>query len=109
MASKSKNETTERNQLNRLLAKIDVNVAEAVQMRTDAANLPPPPTVAVSGSSEGIPIPVLPLPRMPVATDVARQSIEHHDSLAGEWEYAPKEPEKRKSGFYSPEFIHLQL
>jgi curved DNA-binding protein CbpA len=109
MASKSKNETTERNQPNRLLAKNDVNVAEAVQMRTDAANLPPPPIVAVNESSEGIPVAVLPLPRMPVATGVVRRSVERHDPLAGEWEYAPKEPEKRKSGFYSPEFIHLQL
>jgi curved DNA-binding protein CbpA len=31
------------------------------------------------------------------------------ETLAGEWVYAPKEPEKRKPGFYPPEFIRLKL
>jgi hypothetical protein len=32
-----------------------------------------------------------------------------HDPLEGEWVYAPTEPEKRKPGFYPPEFIKLKL
>jgi hypothetical protein len=32
-----------------------------------------------------------------------------HDPLEGEWVYAPTEPEKRKAGFYPPEFIKLRL
>jgi len=31
------------------------------------------------------------------------------DPLEGEWVYAPTEPEKRKPGFYPPEFIKLRL
>ncbi len=31
------------------------------------------------------------------------------DPLEGEWVYAPTEPEKRKPGFYPPEFIQLKL
>jgi hypothetical protein len=30
-------------------------------------------------------------------------------TLAGEWVYAPKQPENHKAGFYPPEFIDLKL
>ena len=29
--------------------------------------------------------------------------------MEGEWVYAPKEPERRRTGFYPPEFIDLKL
>jgi hypothetical protein len=48
------------------------------------------------------------IPRPPEIT--ARPPINgSHDPLEGEWVYAPTEPEKRKSGFYPPEFINLKL
>ncbi len=35
--------------------------------------------------------------------------IGRRDPLEGEWVYAPLEPEKRRPGFYPPEFIRLKL
>jgi hypothetical protein len=31
------------------------------------------------------------------------------DPLEGEWVYAPSQPEKKKPGFYAPEYIDLKL
>jgi hypothetical protein len=46
---------------------------------------------------------------VPAAIGATSLNTRSQHPLAGEWVYAPKEPEKRKSGLYPPEFIHLTL
>jgi hypothetical protein len=38
-----------------------------------------------------------------------KSSASPGNTFAGEWVYAPKEPENHKAGFYSPEFIDFKL
>ena len=54
-----------------------------------------------------LPMAMAPRPDLqPVHTSAPLVSM---NPLEGEWVYAPKEPEKRKPGFYPPEFIRLKL
>lgn len=85
--------------------------------KSGAPPLPPPPGVnAPAGHDYNGPallasnLPTAVPPRLAtVTTGVSPATTGHHDSLEGEWIYAPKEPEKRKAGFYPPEFIDLKL
>ena len=85
------------------------------------SQLPAPPGVypqsARDYNSGSIPAPPLPAampppkaadvaPASTTGTPVARSSS---DPLEGEWVYAPKEPERRRAGFYPPEYIDLKL
>lgn len=75
--------------------------------RIEAASMPPAS------------LPAAPRPPEPVAptnvsntapgSNTAPAAAKASDPLIGEWVYAPSEPEKRKAGFYPPEFIDLKI
>jgi hypothetical protein len=44
-----------------------------------------------------------------VAVVTTSANLGPRDPLEGEWVYSPKEPERRKPGFYPPEYIDLKL
>jgi hypothetical protein len=62
--------------------------------------MPPKPTAAANTASAG---------NVGASNGAGGVGMNPHDSLEGEWVYAPKEPEKRRAGFYPPEFINLKL
>jgi hypothetical protein len=87
-------------------------IARAVTPNRNGSQLPPAPVVSQTATrdydSASLPPSSLPAavpPRLAVVTTSAASG----DPLEGEWVYAPKEPEKRKAGFYPPEFIDLKL
>jgi hypothetical protein len=43
------------------------------------------------------------------AASGANSMLNPRDPLEGEWVYSPKQPERRRAGFYPPEFIDLKL
>jgi len=76
----------------------------------------PPGVVAQAGrdySSSSFPGSSLPTPVPPKPADVTMPTLTSaaspRDPLEGEWVYAPKEPERRRAGFYPPEYIDLKL
>ncbi len=86
--------------------------------------MPPPPGLSSSNVTQrdetsvamnNAPLPVALAPRVegganiPSAPSRSGASSKPRDPLEGEWIYAPKEPERRKPGFYPPEFIDLKL
>ena len=91
-------------------------IASAAPMHNGASQLPPPPGLASPGTrdfgSSGLPASPLPAAVPPKAPDVATSAspdLSNRDPLEGEWVYAPKEPERRRAGFYPPEYIDLKL
>lgn len=87
-------------------------------------DIPPPPGVSIAPSTHleaaGIPVAGLPSaavrpPAEPAPTPTKTVSYSAPtknsplDALEGEWVYAPTEPEKKKAGFYPPEYIDLKL
>jgi len=89
-------------------------IASAARPRS-SGQLPAPPSVTGLNSREygssALPPATLPSatpPKLAVVTTTANAGAPR-DPLEGEWVYAPKEPEKRKAGFYPPEFIDLKL
>ncbi len=100
-------------------------VAQARPKDLRASNqLPPPPGVSginqprddggllTSGST--LPMAIAPKPKIEILNGTSTVSrsgagLRPRDPLEGEWIYAPKEPERRKAGFYPPEFIELKL
>jgi hypothetical protein len=87
-------------------------------------DIPPPPGVSITNSShlEAAAVPIATLPATPLrppteAAPTPTKTISYSsvakslstDSLEGEWVYAPTEPEKKKAGFYPPEYIDLKL
>ena len=86
-------------------------------------DLPPPPgvSVPVSSHNESTALPVASLPspavRPPPEPAPPTKNVNYTapakpvwtDPLEGEWVYAPTAPEKKKAGFYPPEFIDLKL
>ncbi len=102
------------------------NTEVAARVRPVKIDVPPPPNVVSSASARldaaSIPVAELPTitakppepappPAVPIKVNyvAAPAKPTHQDPLEGEWVYAPKEPEKRKPGFYPPEFIDLRL
>lgn len=86
-----------------------------------AVNLPTAPALSASAPSHGEPVP-LPAGSLPSAPGLPEPAKASHssagikmdartpaDALEGEWVYAPTEPEKRKAGFYPPEYIDLKI
>jgi curved DNA-binding protein CbpA len=89
-------------------------IASAAPVHNGASQLPPPPGLASPGSFGSASLPASPLPVAvpPKAQDVstsASPGLSNRDPLEGEWVYAPKEPERRRAGFYPPEYIDLKL
>jgi hypothetical protein len=89
-----------------------------------AISVSPPPNVPASpvhSDAAAIPMTELPAavvkapepapPSAPAKTVAASNATKTvpADPLEGEWVYAPTQPEKRKPGFYPPEFIDLKL
>lgn len=88
-----------------------------------AVNLPAAPALSTPGAAHAetvsLPSGNLPsAPKLPEPPDPGRASYtasretasgNSRDALQGEWVYAPSEPEKRKAGFYPPEYIDLRL
>ncbi len=87
-------------------------------------DVPPPPKLALNNlriEPPPVPLPAIPVAAIPkpseptaapavTANNVARTpKMNDQNPLAGDWIYAPKEPEKRKAGLYPPEFIELKL
>ena len=87
-------------------------------------DIPAAPALSTSGSDklEAVSIPPASLPPAPKLPEpVAPKNVSYtaaapikatpkpSDPLEGEWVYAPSEPEKRKAGFYPPEFIDLKI
>ena len=94
-----------------------VNANVSARVRAAAPVLPPPPNVPASApraDPAGIPVATIPdvAPNFsePAKTGkTARSKTRPANPLEGEWVYAPTSPEKRKAGFYPPEFIDLKL
>jgi hypothetical protein len=90
-------------------------IARAASPGKGSSQLPPPPAVGqpVVRDYDTASLPPSSLPAAPAAAPpkmaVVTTSAVSGDPLEGEWVYAPKEPEKRKAGFYPPEFIDLKL
>jgi hypothetical protein len=64
-----------------------------------------PPTPLAGGVTPRAAGDIPTAPPVPIISPSSRS----RDPLEGEWVYAPTEPEKRKPGFYPPEFIQLKL
>ncbi len=77
--------------------------------------LPSAPALSTAGLTrvEAASLPAGTLPSAPKLaepiTPVSASYNKTSDPLEGEWVYAPSEPEKRKAGFYPPEFIDLKI
>ena len=76
--------------------------------------VPAPPGVALSNTARleaaNLPVASLPTPGpRPADPPPPAKPTVSTDPLEGEWVYAPTEPEKRKAGFYPPEYIDLKL
>ena len=85
-------------------------------------DLPPPPGLQIANPSRvdtaALPVASLPPatlkppaeapPTKPVSYSAPAKATPA-DTLEGEWVYAPTEPEKKKAGFYPPEYIDLKL
>jgi len=91
------------------------NVIASARRPGNGGQLPAPPSVTVANGREygsvALPpanLPAATPPKLAVVTTAANPGGPR-DPLEGEWVYAPKEPEKRKAGFYPPEFIDLKL
>lgn len=99
-------------------------IAAQARPVTAHVDLPPPPGVAIPNSSHyeaaGLPIgelPAAPLKPPAEAPPMPTKAVSYSaavkpsatDLLAGEWVYAPTAPEKKKAGFYPPEYIDLKL
>jgi hypothetical protein len=87
-------------------------IARAVTPNKGGSQLPPAPVVSQTATRdyESTSLPPSSLPAaVPPKLAVVTTSAVSGDPLEGEWVYAPKEPEKRKAGFYPPEFIDLKL
>ncbi len=100
-------------------------VAQARPKDLHASNqLPPPPGVSAMNqprddgglvaSGTALPMATAPKPKIEILNGTSTVSrtgagFKPRDPLEGEWIYAPKEPERRKAGFYPPEFIELKL
>ncbi len=92
---------------------------------TPTVNLPAAPALSVPGPGhmEAVSLPSGNLPAAPklpepvestkvsytAASAKATSPVQPQDLLEGEWVYAPTEPEKRKAGFYPPEYIDLRI
>jgi hypothetical protein len=96
---------------------------EAQPSRRPVVTLPPAPGIVASSRVETEspslpPVSVTVIAKLdapkPVVSPV-ENTLPHPASsisgstLEGEWVYAPKEPEKRKAGFYPPQFIDFKL
>jgi hypothetical protein len=90
----------------------------------NGGQIPPPPGLNSSNVTQHDdttvamntpPLPIALAPRVegggniPNTPSRSGASSKPRDPLEGEWIYAPKEPERRKPGFYPPEFIDLKL
>ncbi len=89
----------------------------------NGGQMPPPPGLSSSSVTQhddttvamnAPPLPMALAPRVeggniPNTPSRSGASSKPRDPLEGEWIYAPKEPERRKPGFYPPEFIDLKL
>jgi len=87
-------------------------IASTARPPRSGGQLPVPPSVSgLNGHDYGASIPPANLPTAapPKPAVVTTSANPGGDPLEGEWIYAPKEPEKRKAGFYPPEFIDLKL
>lgn len=98
-------------------------IAAVVHPAATHVDLPPAPGLSIANPSR-VEASVLPLANVPIAPpkpppaeapptktvsySASTKSVPS-DPLEGEWVYAPKEPEKKKAGFYPPEFIDLKL
>ncbi len=98
------------------------NEASRVPARAAQVDLPPPPGLQVGNATrfDAATLPTTPLPPAPsrtVEADTPTRNVSYTaapkpaigDSLEGDWVYAPAAPEKKKAGFYPPEFIDLKL
>ncbi len=94
------------------------SVVASAKQSNRTGQIPPPPSVASSNVhdySSVLPPANLPAaipPKLAVVTTAANAGgslMNPRDPLEGEWVYSPKEPEKRKAGFYPPEYIDLKL
>ncbi len=91
-------------------------IANAAPLRRgEESQLPAPPGVT-SQSGHDYGTPALPAPALPAAVPpktpdlaITTAAALGRDLLEGEWVYAPKEPERRRAGFYPPEFIDLKI
>jgi hypothetical protein len=76
---------------------------------------PPPPPAAPKSSPAPANANALPVPKKSGETAIASAALpavvrpEPQNPLAGDWVYAPKEPEKAVKGYFPPEFIELRL
>jgi hypothetical protein len=61
-----------------------------------AGNLPSAPTLSQPATA-------------PATISKESSPAKPRDAVEGEWVYAPTEPEKRKAGFYPPEYIDLRI
>jgi hypothetical protein len=90
--------------------------------RRASVDLPPPPRVSIPATTHpdtaSLPLAALPAPppKPPVEAPPATKTVSYSappkappDPLEGEWIYAPAQPEKKKAGFYPPEYIDLKL
>lgn len=74
--------------------------AHVESVSVPAGNLPAAPK---------LPEPAAPIPGTSVTAAIPKEPPNPHDLLEGEWVYAPTEPERRKAGFYPPEYIDLKF
>ncbi len=89
--------------------------------RAAGVNLPAAPALTTAGGVgrvETVSMPAGNLPSAPTppepappAATIAKDAspAKTRDAVEGEWVYAPTEPEKRKAGFYPPEYIDLRI
>ena len=87
--------------------------------RKARVTIPRPPNVAIASTAhlDSVPFPVATVPtitaKLPDTGKLnSRGGVGKStaaDALEGEWVYAPTQPEKKKAGFYPPEFIHLKF
>ncbi len=89
--------------------------------RAANVNLPAAPALSTAGGVghvETVSMPAANLPSAPTLSEpatapatISKESspAKPRDAVEGEWVYAPTEPEKRKAGFYPPEYIDLRI
>jgi hypothetical protein len=87
----------------REIAKVSVPAISAV--------LPDPLPAPLPSRRPAVMLPSAPKPKIPKPDSrlETKSSTSPGNTLAGEWVYAPKEPENHKAGFYPPEFIDFKL
>ncbi|MBV9613767.1 MAG: DnaJ domain-containing protein [Acidobacteriaceae bacterium] len=92
---------------------LPVNTLPVVNARAPEPVTPPPaktaPVVTAAATPPKVSTGIANAAPLPATAPIPTSKPARRNPLEGEWVYAPTQPEKKRAGFYPPEFIDLKL